>query len=324
MKIVAISRVLDEADIVEAFVRHTACYVDHHVLMDNGSQDGTLEILSSLQQERLPLSVFQNKCVSWNEANHLTFLFRHAIDSHAADWVTCLDVDEFLDDRRTVAGLSDMLENLAPEVSCLKLPVVEYIATSEDAVSENTAPIRIRRRREPADNFKVIVRGGPANIDTEIRDGSHDINQGDHAGKTITQHDLRLAHYSERSPFQYIVKFVRGWSRVLAAGAAVTASGAAGHYMNPYEVLRNRPAEFLRDSRFMGFKNEAPNLIDDPITYYGGGLRYTPQNDEAMRAVRSLLGTMHALALRHGTLLDAFPDVKQRVAEWDSQFSKIL
>jgi hypothetical protein len=324
MKIVAISRVLDEADIVEAFVRHTAPYVDHHVLMDNGSQDGTLEILSSLQQEGLPLSVFQNKCVSWNEANHLTFLFRHAVASHAADWVTCLDVDEFLDDRRTIAGLADMLENLAPEVSCLKLPVVEYIATSEDAVDENTVPIRIRKRREPADNFKVLVRGGLTGIDTGIQDGSHGIKQGDHAGTTITQHDLRLAHYSERSPFQYIAKFVRGWSRVLAAGAAVTASGAAEHYMNPYEVLRSRPAEFLRNGRFMGFKNETPDLIDDPITYSGGCLRYTPNHDEAMRAVRSLMGTMHALALRHGALLDAFPDVKQQVAEWDSQFSRIL
>jgi hypothetical protein len=91
--------------------------------------------------------------------------------------------------------------------------------------------------------------------------------------------------------------------------------------MSPYEVLRNRPAELLRDSRFMGFKNETPDLIDDPITYSGGSLRYTSDDDEAMRAVRCLLGTLHALALRHGVLLDTFPDVKQRVAEWDSQFS---
>ena len=45
MRIVAITRVLDEADIIEAFVRHTAAYVQHHIFVDNGSIDGTVEIL---------------------------------------------------------------------------------------------------------------------------------------------------------------------------------------------------------------------------------------------------------------------------------------
>jgi hypothetical protein len=98
--------------------------VDHHIFMDNGSQDGTLGILTALKKEGLPLSVFQNKCVSFNEANHLTFLFREAALRHGADWVTCLDADEFLDDRFTESGLTLMLEGLAaePNLVSIKLP----------------------------------------------------------------------------------------------------------------------------------------------------------------------------------------------------------
>jgi hypothetical protein len=55
MQIVAITRVLNEADIIESFVRHTARFVGHHILMDNGSTDGTIDILAALKREGVPL-----------------------------------------------------------------------------------------------------------------------------------------------------------------------------------------------------------------------------------------------------------------------------
>ena len=48
MRLVAVTKILDEADIVEAFARHTANYVSHHIFLDNGSVDGTVEILKAL------------------------------------------------------------------------------------------------------------------------------------------------------------------------------------------------------------------------------------------------------------------------------------
>ncbi|MBQ1762801.1 MAG: glycosyltransferase family 2 protein, partial [Aquincola sp.] len=53
----ALGMVKNEADIVEAFVRHNLHFVDLMVLLDNGSTDGTRDILEALQKEGLPLLV---------------------------------------------------------------------------------------------------------------------------------------------------------------------------------------------------------------------------------------------------------------------------
>lgn len=44
MKLVAISRIKDEADIIESFVRHHAHSFDVHIVLDDGSSDGTWEM----------------------------------------------------------------------------------------------------------------------------------------------------------------------------------------------------------------------------------------------------------------------------------------
>src|SRR5689334_11600069 len=100
MRIVAVSRILDEADIIEAFIRHTADIVDHHIVLDNGSRDGTLEILKNLSQEGLNLSIYSTPSICFSERNLNNWLFRQAVDNHNADWIACLDGDEFYDDSR--------------------------------------------------------------------------------------------------------------------------------------------------------------------------------------------------------------------------------
>jgi hypothetical protein len=326
MRVVAITRVLDEADVVEAFVRHTAAYVQHHVFLDNGSVDGTIEILRALKQEGVPLSVYQTRCVSFNEANHLTFLFRQAVAREGPDWVVCVDCDEFIDDRRTPGGLADMLGRLGPDVAAIKVPMVEYVATAHDAVAEPIVPKRIRRRREPDAACKIIARADPSRIDNEILVGGHSVRLGRRGGQVVAQDALRLAHYPERSPLQYLVKCIRGWNKVLAAGTDATAYGFSYHYAPPYQILRDQPWLFFRNEEFMNFQHAAvaPQLVDDPIVYSGRPLAYTQAEDEAMRAVRSLMGTVQELAVRHGKILDSFPAVKQQVAEWDAKIEKLL
>ena len=331
MRVVAVTRVLDEADIVEAFARHAAAYVDHHVFLDNGSTDGTLAILQALHGEGLPLSLLQTGCVSFNEAGHLTQLFRLAIQDHGADWVACLDADEFVDDRGSPVGLRDLLRALgdaAPSVHCLHLPMAEYVATAADDPAEPVVPQRIRRRRQPGAIGKVIARGGPACAGAAILAGGHAVlPDGDPEGRPgsgVAQAGLRLGHYAERSPFQAMAKAVRGWSRILAAEATVADSGAAYHYKEPFEILRHRPADLLRDPGWLAFQHDPADLVDDPIAYRGGLLRHTAPTDDAMRAAQGLMGVVHDLALRHRRLLETFPEVRRQVAAWDTELMRLL
>ena len=84
MTLIGITRVLNEDDIVEAFVRHHATMVDHHLILDNGSTDETVNILRALKYEWLNISVFQNQSVFFNEASYKTELFKHARRAHDA------------------------------------------------------------------------------------------------------------------------------------------------------------------------------------------------------------------------------------------------
>ncbi|WP_298286480.1 glycosyltransferase family 2 protein [Acidocella sp.] len=327
MKIVAITRALNEADIIEAFARHTAAFVQHHIFMDNGSSDGTVEILAALKQEGLPITVFQSRAVTFNEGNALTYMYNVAMREHAPDWVFCLDADEFIDDRALIGGARAYLEQLmgaVPPVEVVKIPMVNYFATSQDDHAEAIVPVRITKRRPPSDAHKIILRGGLPEADIVIEHGSHWAWLRSRQINGVMNNDLWLAHYSERSPFQYIAKFVRGWSKVLASGQAEVGRKTAYHYHDPFDFLRDKPANFLRNPRFMGFKNEVPDLIDDPARYCGGALRYTASVDEAMRAVRALMGYLDDLATQHGRLIDEFPFVKAQVQDWESQINKLF
>jgi glycosyltransferase involved in cell wall biosynthesis len=51
MTLIAITRMKNELDIIEAFVRHHAHSFDKLIVLDDGSTDGTLDILKALQAE---------------------------------------------------------------------------------------------------------------------------------------------------------------------------------------------------------------------------------------------------------------------------------
>ena len=97
---------------------------------------------------------------------------------------------------------------------------------------------------------------------------------------------LKLAHYPERSAFQVLVKFTRGWARVLATGAVPP---TATHYASRFELLRDHPEELLLGDWIRKFQRQPADMEHDPITYHGGPLRYTEPQDEVARGVRAMV-----------------------------------
>lgn len=327
MKLVAVTRILDEADIVEAFVRHTATYVSHHLFADNGSNDGTLDILRQLKSDGFALSVIQNRSVSYNEETSNTRLFRQAVGEFAADWVIFLDTDEFIDDRKAAGGLRSILfrGSAGSAPVCLKVALTHYHATSHDDADERNVALRITRRAGVSDVHKVIVGARFDGLRATIANGSHDVLLPDgHAAPSRLVPDLTYAHYAERSSAQYVTKFVKGWVKVLAAGEGVVELGTSSHYRAPFEFLRDRPSDLLRDAHFLGHRHQEMATEIDPIAYRGGPLVYTPALDEEMRAVRSLVGYMQDLALQHGRLLAESPDARDLVHSWNSRFVQLV
>ena len=107
---------------IETFVRHSAVYVDQHLIFDHDSTDGTREILFELVREGLPLKLFTGDAVANLQQNRSNHLARRAFESEGADWVLPLDADEILvvRDRRELERLFTNSRVDQPVSVCLR------------------------------------------------------------------------------------------------------------------------------------------------------------------------------------------------------------
>lgn len=96
MRLAMTVMVRDEADVIEAMVRHHfAQGVDVMLVTDNGSADGTREILQSLADEDPRLLVADDPVHRKQQGETVTRMAREAAVVHGADWVINADADEF-------------------------------------------------------------------------------------------------------------------------------------------------------------------------------------------------------------------------------------
>lgn len=89
-----ISMVKNEVDIIEESLRHMVSQgVDQLLVVDNGSDDGTYELLLGLSQE-LPLIVGLDNEPAYYQSEKMTWLADRATE-YGAKWIIPFDADEF-------------------------------------------------------------------------------------------------------------------------------------------------------------------------------------------------------------------------------------
>lgn len=115
MKIVSISLVRNESDIIELFVRHTSNFVDHLYIVDNFCTDNSREILTSLIEEGYPITVFTSKVKEQRLGETVMSIIKR-IDTSDVDYIIPVDPDEFID-----APSRQDLEN-----DLLRIPKMQY------------------------------------------------------------------------------------------------------------------------------------------------------------------------------------------------------
>lgn len=95
MKLVMILLVRDEADIVRQNIAfHLACGVDHVIAIDNGSVDGTRDILADLVGQT-PLTIVDEPGRDYAQSTWVNQAIFQAKDHLKADWIFSNDADEF-------------------------------------------------------------------------------------------------------------------------------------------------------------------------------------------------------------------------------------
>ena len=275
MRLVAISRIRNEADLVEAFIRHTATFVDLHLVLDNGSTDATSEVLRSLRAEGLPLVVRDDAIPGYRQVEQMNRLMVDAAQ-HAASWVIPLDCDEFLD----ADGRDGLEAALVDDTRPALVRWRTFVPDPSDNPAEPNPVIRLghRLRTEAYPWFKVMIPGKLV-PHTVIEPGNHDVrmDRGDD-GRQDLDGSVVLCHFPVRSVEQYAVKVAIG---NMQYEALPERNGLGFHYEAPFRLLMEDWPGFVA-GYFDGARQFAapggfvPEVVWEPIVYRGGPLRYTP------------------------------------------------
>lgn len=234
-RLVGISMVKNEADIVEAFVRHNLRFLDHLIVLDDHSADSTLDILRSLAAEGLPLTLVgvREPDPMFKQAQSTTSLAYEAFGKYGADHVFPLDADEFLRAPSKQALVSALAQ---ADSEVMHLSWVTYVP---DTVTSFDHPLQSLRWRVEADKPALpkiaISKRAMAAKNWRIGRGNHVFyrQQGKdlHWSTGQALSGVELAHLPFRSPEQLTAKAAVGWlARKLSYGPKATASSNSWHF----------------------------------------------------------------------------------------------
>jgi len=208
MKINAVSLVKNECDIIELFVRINLRFVDHLFIIDNDSSDRTVEIILKLQQEGLPVTLWHDHSIDFQQNRITTNAVRKIFSEYGVDWVIPLDADEFITENR-VKLRSELLD--IPLGYCGKLEWKTFVPlTGNYFEHENPLWQNFRQRVTETRQFSKVIIPSALGATTSLTKGNHHLY--DERNQKIPQYKLSstLAHVPVRSSEQIISKSIIG------------------------------------------------------------------------------------------------------------------
>jgi len=174
VRVVLTLLVRDEADVIEAnLVHHLAIGVDHVIVTDHRSSDGTTEILRRFERQGR-VTLVREESDELRQSDWVTRMARLAATEYGADWVVNGDADEFWWPRD--GALREVLAAVPPRFGALRGLWRNFVPRPDDGRPFHE---RMTIRRRPAadltDPFhaqvKVVHRAHPGVVVTQ---GNHD------------------------------------------------------------------------------------------------------------------------------------------------------
>lgn len=227
MSVVGICRCKDEADIIAATVGAMLKQVDRVIVADNGSTDGTRDLLADLARENRSLTVIDDDEVAYYQSAAMSHLaWRAADEGRRADtWIVPFDADELWTVEGTTLG-----EFLGPMsaffLSIVQFELYDYVPSAADPLDEDPTRRIQWRRAARAALPKVACRYAQPVL---IEQGNHGAQ---YAPKTISAPGM-VRHFPYRSPEQMVRKAVNG----AAAYAATSLPDDIGAHWRQYGAL---------------------------------------------------------------------------------------
>lgn len=245
MTVFGIAMVRNEADIIGPIIRHMLKQVDEILIADNGSTDGTREIL-----EKLRVEVIDDPEVGYYQSRKMSDLAHKAL-GYGATWVVPFDADEYWTGR-TKRRMGDELSDLPESVLVVEADLWDHVATGEDPKESNPLK-RIKWRRDRSLPLpKVACRAREGMI---IQQGNHSVVYPKVAFPPTVKNLLTVRHFPYRSPEQFIEKVRQG---AAAYKATELPESMGAHWRRWGQILENQGEQAVADIYRKYYFRECP------------------------------------------------------------------
>lgn len=250
MTVFGIAMVRDEIDIIGLVMTHTLHHVDHILVLDNGSVDGTSEVLRSFPRT----TVIDDPEIGYYQSVKMTALAARARDE-GADWVVPFDADEFF-----VAGRSGLvkhvLEGQSQDIDVVEADFYHHCMTGMDEPGQDIVEQWVWREGQSRIP-KVCCRTRPGLV---IAQGNHSATYFD-APALVSPVRLMVHHFPYRSGAQMARKVLNG----AAAYEATDLPYAQGsHWRDMAQAIRTDPDEAERMFRRWYRPDPTSTMVRDP------------------------------------------------------------
>lgn len=267
MATAAVSMVKDEADVIAGTLLHLADEVDFLLVSDNGSTDGTREILAELADE-LPLTILDDPEVGYRQSEKMTALASQAAGA-GADWIIPFDADELWVWRGR--RIRDELAS-ADQIDIFYAELFNHFPSGVDPQGVDPFRTIVWRQPTPGALPKVAIRWVDG---CRIHQGNHGVDHphgrlrenAQQRGGNDPTGGIEIRHFPYRSAEQFVRKARNG----AAAYAATDLPAHVGAHWRSYgDILTRHGPEALADVFREHFWHLSPvdhGLIPDPAPY---------------------------------------------------------
>jgi len=277
VNLVGIARTKNNQDIVEPFVRHHLQFLDHMLICDNGSVDGTKAILAYLANEDSRLILSRDDSFGDYQTEHYEKLLIDC-ESLNPDFVLPLDSDEFIQ-------VSDR-DALEYQLKTIPLGAVgtmawrTYVLTKDTiAACAEDSPKGFLWRRESEDTphgrfrelpiVKVVLRTeGQSLRDYSLWGGNHGASSRSRGLIPMIDLPIPLLHFPVRSHAQVVAKSIIHWAANLAHDTDIRKSGRAWHNQRNFDFLVTHSGisddDLVEMSLMYAQNRRPPGIVRDP------------------------------------------------------------
>lgn len=257
MTVCAVMLVKDEADVIEATVRHLLTQVDYVIVADNLSTDGTRDVLKSIRDDvgERRMLVRDDDEPGYYQARKTTALAQIAYEA-GFEWVVPCDADEVW--HSAFGRLGDVLtQHSESGYDVVTAEMYDHVPTSKDDPDDANPTTRIRWRRERRGALpKVACRLRP---DLQIGMGNHVASYTDTQHVLVREWGVTIRHFPYRSPEQFVRKAVNGLAAYEAAPDVGDEYG--GHWRAYGQMVRDHGEQAAIDWYHAWFYSDAPPAL---------------------------------------------------------------